>query len=560
MRAVIYARYSSENQRDASIEDQVRLCRERIEREGWRLVSTYTDRAMSGASALRPGYQKLMEDARGGAFDIVVAEALDRLSRDQEDIAALYKRLGFAGVAIVTLAEGEISDLHVGLKGTMNALFLKDLAIKTHRGLRGRVEMGKSGGGLCYGYDVERAVDAMGEPIHGERRVNDAEAEIVQRIFRDFAAGLSPKRIAVTLNKEGVPGPRRAAWGPSTIYGNAKRGTGIVNNELYVGRLVWNRLRYIKDPETGKRVSRLNPEEQWIFHEVPELRIVDQELWERVKARQATLDRRPGARSPESAGNSESRPFWDRRRPRYLFSGLMRCGLCGGGYSKISANLFGCSTARNKGTCSNRVNVRRDALETTVLNALRNRLMDPDLFAGFVADVTAAANAARMSEGAEMQAQKGELARIERRLKAIVDAIAEGMPARSLMNELLSLEARQDELTQLIARAHAPKPLIHPGLAQAYRRRVAELHEALTHDADDPALVEEVRSLVDRIVLTPEGKQLRIDLKGDIEGIFEISAIAAKQKPAAISRGGLEQLKLVAGAGNHREFSWKINV
>src|SRR3546814_14246640 len=83
---------------------------------------------MSGASALRPGYQKLLEDARGGAFDVVVAEALDRLSRDQEDVAALYKRLNFAGVTIVTLAEGEISELHVGLKGTMNALFLKDLA------------------------------------------------------------------------------------------------------------------------------------------------------------------------------------------------------------------------------------------------------------------------------------------------------------------------------------------------------------------------------------------------------------------------------------------------
>src|SRR5512132_1540661 len=107
---------------------------------------------VSGASRLRPGYQKLLEDARAGTFDIVVAEALDRLSRDQEDTAALYKQLGFAGVRLVTLAEGEISELHVGLKGTMNALFLKDLAMKTRRGLEGRVRLGRSGGGLCYGY------------------------------------------------------------------------------------------------------------------------------------------------------------------------------------------------------------------------------------------------------------------------------------------------------------------------------------------------------------------------------------------------------------------------
>src|SRR3972149_5238520 len=146
MRAVIYARYSSENQRDASIEDQVRLCRAHLAQKGWTCLNVYTDRALSGASRFRPAYQQLLQDARAGQFDIVVAEALDRLSRDQEDVAALYKILSFSGVRIVTLAEGEITELHVGLKGTMNALFLKDLADKTRRGLRGRVELGKSGG------------------------------------------------------------------------------------------------------------------------------------------------------------------------------------------------------------------------------------------------------------------------------------------------------------------------------------------------------------------------------------------------------------------------------
>ena len=117
MRAVIYARYSSTMQRDASIEDQVRACRAWIEREGARLTATYTDHAVSGQIRMRPGYQKLLEDARAGAFDVVVAEALDRLSRDQEDVAGLFKRLSFAGIRIVTLAEGEIGDLHVGRRG-----------------------------------------------------------------------------------------------------------------------------------------------------------------------------------------------------------------------------------------------------------------------------------------------------------------------------------------------------------------------------------------------------------------------------------------------------------
>ena len=140
-----------------------------------------------------------MRDALNRRSDVVVAESLDRFSRDQEDTAGLFKRLTFAGGNIVTIAEGDITHLHIGFKGTMNALFLKDLAEKTHRGLRGRIEDRKS-------------------------------------------AGVSPKQIAKNLNREGVLGPFGGAWSPSTIYGNAKRRTGILNNELYIGRLVWNRL------------------------------------------------------------------------------------------------------------------------------------------------------------------------------------------------------------------------------------------------------------------------------------------------------------------------------
>ena len=106
MRAVIYARYSSELQRDASIEDQVRLCRERIDCEGWRVGATYSDHAISGATRLRPGSQKLLEDARKGEFDVVVAEALDRLSRDQEDVAG-PQTPWFCRCPARTLAEGD---------------------------------------------------------------------------------------------------------------------------------------------------------------------------------------------------------------------------------------------------------------------------------------------------------------------------------------------------------------------------------------------------------------------------------------------------------------------
>jgi site-specific DNA recombinase len=259
MKVAIYARYSSENQRDASIADQFRVCREFAQRQGWHIAKEYSDHAVSGARRYcGQGSQAMMASALRKEVDIVLAESLDRFSRDQEDTAGLFKRLTFAGVSIVTLAEGDITFLHIGLKGTMNAMFLKELADKTRRGLRGRIELGKAGGGVSFGYRIVRRLE-NGVVTTGEREIVPGEAAIVRRIFKDYMAGASPKQIAKALNAEGVPGPRGALWSPSTIHGNPERGIGILHNELYIGRLVWNRQRFLKDPDTGKRVARTNP-------------------------------------------------------------------------------------------------------------------------------------------------------------------------------------------------------------------------------------------------------------------------------------------------------------
>src|SRR5436190_18654474 len=197
MKVAIYARYSSENQRDASIVDQFRICREFAQRQGWTIAGEYEDHAVSGATLLRSGFQAMMAVALRKRVDIVLAESLDRFSRDQEDTAGLFKRLTFAGVAIVTLAEGDITFLHIGLKGTMNAMYLSELADKTRRGMRGRVELGKAGGGLCYGYRVVRQLQ-NGVMTTGEREIKSEEAAVVRRIFESYAAGVSPKQIAKT--------------------------------------------------------------------------------------------------------------------------------------------------------------------------------------------------------------------------------------------------------------------------------------------------------------------------------------------------------------------------
>ena len=524
-RVALYARYSSETQRDASIEDQLRLCRLHAERQGWAITDSYTDRAISGASLLRPGIQELIQDASRSRFDVVLAEAMDRLSRDQEDIAGLFKRMQFAGVRIVTLSEGDVSQLHVGLKGTMNALFLKDLADKTRRGQRGRVEKGKAGGGLCFGYDVVRGLGTEGQPITGERRINAAEAEVVRRIFRDYAAGLSSRTLAMALNREGVPGPQGRVWGPSTIHGNLERRNGVLNNELYVGRLVWNRQRFLKDPDTGKRIARPNPEAEWIVQDVPELRIVDAALWDAVRARQASLRMTPRGENVERIA--------DRRRPKHLFSGLLRCACCGGSYTMISKDLLGCGAARTKGTCANRLNIRRDALEAQVLDGLRHQLLEPALFREFCEEFTREVNRLRMAETASITAAQSELMRVKRDIDRTIQAILDGVPGSAVKEKMGRLEARKEELTDQLARAERPPPLLHPSLAQVYRKRISSLSEALGRPDTRAEAAEAIRSLVSGIELTPEDGRLAIVLRGNLAAM--LSFASHKRKPGAPS-------------------------
>ena len=554
MRVALYARYSSDNQRDASIEDQLRLCRLHAEQQGWTVVDSFTDRAISGASLLRPGIQELMQDALKGKFDIILAEAMDRLSRDQEDIAGLYKRMTFASVRIVTLSEGEVSHLHIGLKGTMNALFLKDLADKTRRGLRGRVEQGKSGGGLCFGYDVVKAITTEGELLRGSRTINTGEAAIVRQIFLAYNTGKSPRAIARELNRQHLPGPEGSEWGHSTIRGNPARGTGILNNELYIGRLVWNRLRYIKDPDSGKRVSRPNPETAWVIHEVPELRIIDQELWELTKIRLKATSL--GPLDPKK-GNRKN----DRRRPKHLLAGLVKCGVCGGGYTLISKYMLGCANVRNKATCDNRLNIRLDQLESLVLNGLRDNLMKPQEFGAFCKEFARQVNQVRIAQRSQQAEWPVQLVKVERQIKDIITAIKDGMYQPSMKVEMSALEAKKKYLTEHIANAGAPPPLLHPAMAADYQKKLQDLYEALQHEDRKAGAAEVLRTLIRQVTLTPENGKLVIYLSGELAKMLALMANCKSSEMAeatrffqpppgsAASMGSSSQEWVVAGVG-----------
>jgi DNA invertase Pin-like site-specific DNA recombinase len=550
MRAAIYCRFSSDLQRDQSLEDQIRLCKTRIKREGWHLVSTYTDRALSGASQLRPGYQKLQDDARRGEFDVVVAEALDRLSRDQEHVAGLFKQMTFLGIKLLTVAEGEITELHVGLKGTMNALFIKDLAMKTHRGLEGRIREGRSAGGCVYGYTIVKQVDASGEAMRGGRVINKTEAEIVCRIFREFASGKSPAAIARDLNTEGIVGPGGRAWQGGTITGHSRRRNGILRNAIYFGFLVWNRQRFIKDPQSGKRIPRVNPESEWVIHPVPHLQIIAAALWDRVAERLDEIER-----SPRTHKIRASR-FWEKRRPGYLLTGMVRCGSCGGRFTSVGCDYLACAAARKMGTCTNRRGIRRRVLEDFILDTLKHHLMHPDLVKEFIAEFTAEVNRQQRAQEGAIDRKRRELTETTKRLDGLIDAIADGLRTPGLKQRLDDLEQRKAVLELEIAGEALPAPRLHPNLAELYRRKVAELAVAL----EDTTLRDEalgiLRGLVERVDIHPTADGFDIDFVGEIVKMVGL--------PALSDRGDLDKFRVsakqVAGARNHRRHTVCVQV
>jgi site-specific DNA recombinase len=538
-RIAIYCRFSSDKQAPTSLDDQLRLCRALAGRNGWQVAGVYQDAASSGALRDRKGYMSLVADAIGGKFDLVVAESLDRLDRDLEATARLYKQLKFIDVGIVTVSEGPISEIHVSITGLMGEMYLKALSEKTRRGVEGRVLAGMSGGGRCFGYDIVSGVDATGAPVTGARKINSAEAEVVQEIFRRFSAGEGPRAIAKELNSRNVPGPGGRPWGDTTIRGHAKKGTGLLNNSTYIGRPTWGRQRFIKDPKSGRRVSRLNPAGSEIVTDVPHLRIIDDALWQAVKHRQGEVSRPTTDQNTTNALN-------ETHRPRFLLSGLLSCGVCGGGYTITAKDRYGCARRGRQGMCTNSRGIKRQDLERRILDGLRCTLVTPDLVAEFIDEYRAEWNRLQGERRAEAGQRDRKLADVKRKLAGIVDAIERGIITPTTKERLEALEAEKATLEQVVV--EPALPVIHPNLAEHYRSKVAQLQAELV----DPELAAEaksmLRAMIKTIKITPGDKRgcVCLELYGELAAIL---AITADRQNGNGPRRGRIQASVVAGAG-----------
>jgi len=547
MRAALYSRYSTGNQSPLSIEDQLRLCRQLATKLGAKVVREFTDAEISGfVSNARPGVNALLDFARHGGCDVVIAEHSDRLARDGQMSWAIFNLFRGLGVRYVTVQEGEVTIIHQGVSTLVSELKGEEARHRTRRGLQGVVESGRSGGGLTFGYRKLRRYDSAGEPIRGLLEIDPGEAEVVRRIFREYAAGASPVRIAHALNAEQVAGPRGGQWNASTIAGSATRGVGIIHNELYIGVRIWGRRTFVKDRATGTRRGRMASEAP-VRREAPELRIVDQELWEQVRTRHSAVSTGPMGQG-----------LVGRTRPKRLLQGLLVCGLCGRPMWRSGPNdAFRCSTRVEKGVCANTAAPSYPGIEARVIASIRANLLEPAAVELAIREIhTARAEAAR---GRSVRKAKlsAELAEVRRRMGRLIDQLEEGTPWQAIADRHGELEARraaiEAELQEADQAAADDVIQAHPSTAARYRQLLEDLSSALdVPETEERAARDAIRALIQEVRFTPRepAGAYELEIVGDLAPILHLNNKKAPSEEGAFCRTeDQSQRGLGAGTG-----------
>ena len=526
-RCAVYARYSSEKQNPLSVDQQIRKCREFADPHNMRILDEYifADEAITGATDDRPGLRALLSAARETPrpFDCILIDDTSRLSRRHADSLRIHDELRFLGIRVVFVAQGidtnsEQSGVLVGVHGIVDELYLKELAKRTFRGLEQLALNGLHTGGRVFGYcrvPIESSTerDSHGRPVIAGVRleVDPKQATTVQKIFERYAAGDSLKRIAIDLNDEGIlsPQPQKGrvsrSWCPSSVR-------HILWNDRYRGLVIWAKTRKLRSPFTGKRIYRPRPQSEWRRREIPEQRIVSDELWAATRRRIEIIERLydcgPGKRP--RLGRMAGSP--------YLFTGLLECAECHGSITIVSGrwkarsdSRYGCSMHAYRGdsVCKNNLLIARSALEKQLLAGLQKKVLHPDVivytFARFEEELARSTN----RQSSETTAARRQLQKIEAEICNCTRAIASGGLSSFLRTRLASeaadLETQHRDLTEKLAS-------LEPRVVQLQLRDTRRFVEARLRNLQsmltgEPRLVRaEIAKHVEKITLTPEGR------------------------------------------------------
>ena len=502
MKAVIYARYSTDRQTESTILDQLRRCREAAAARGWTVSAEFTDEGISGAAlGNRPGVQAALGALRPG--DVLLVVDTTRLSRSQ-DLAPLLTRLRHRGVRVLGVLDGFDSDsgtarMQAGLSGIMSEEFRASIAARTHSALDMRAREARPTGGRCFGFTNS-----------GE--IEQGEAETVREIFRRAADGESMRNIAADLNARSIPAPG-ASWSRKVRRSDGRWLVSalhaILANDRYIGRVVWNRSTWKRDPDTGKRTRVERPESEWIVSEGRA--IVDRETWDRVRALAAPRKfhgGRPGG------------------GPRYLLSGLLVCGVCGQKLivtGSAGSNYY-CGTYRHGGAaaCSNSIGARRDVAEEVLIEPVRRELLSDE------AVELAVELIGKWSRQERVQGVRpAEVEEVEARIARLHAQVAAGALEREdVAGSLAVLEERRRSLLAAAWRKTAKTPGVQLAAAQAaYRGVVARFREVLEGPAVPQARAA-LHELIGEVVCRPAADHLVADLALNPQPLLRAAGIA----------------------------------
>ncbi len=536
IRCGVYTRYSSDLQRPASSEDQIRNCRVGAREKGWTVLEEFirSDEEQSGRTMVgREGLADLMRLAkqRPRPFDCILIDDTSRLGRYLPDVLRECDTLMLHDVFIYFVSDHLDSRdesfriVHL-IKGYGDERYSRDLAKKIHRGQEGCIRKGYTAGSSCFGYKNKYLRDPSQKGDHGEARVIGVEqaivpeqAAVVVRIMEMRASGLSFSDISKSLNADSTPSPHRNYkgkiqdhWVPSSIK-------AITNNELYHGVRLWNRTHRELNPSDGSKIKRTKPQSEWVRVEVPGLRIVSEELWEQVQQMNQRMKDKIYGRRQGGLNRSEA-------SRTYLFSGLMTCGLCGGKFSVIigghpSKVRYGCTNHRFRNTCSNKVTIRRNRLEPQLIAAISKNLLDPRLEQQLVKDFSAQLKTAialeeKLAAEATSQAPtlKEERADLGKKAGRLVGAIGQHGYSSFLSAELNKVESRIAEIDRLLTMKPTPKhtTFTDEQITEFLRQERQDFCDALAGDAEFAR--REIQKRIRNLVLTPDGQVL--DVSGDV--------------------------------------------
>jgi DNA invertase Pin-like site-specific DNA recombinase len=503
MRAACYARYSSDLQRETSIDDQLAVAKRYAEDRGWRVLAEhiYADQAVSGASLTgRTGLQRLLAAAaeRPKPFDVLLVDDSSRIARDIPDAIRILQQLKFFGIRVIYISQGidsdsEQADALIAVHGLIDAMYLKELAKKVKRGLAGQMDRGFSTGGHQYGYDKIPVFDPLGAKdadgralVIGRRlQVNPEEAKIITRIFEWAADGVGSATIVDRLNREGVPGTQGRRWNQSPV-------SWMLRNERYLGRQIWGQRSVEREPSTGRSIQRLRPRHEWKIVERPELRIISDELWARV---QSTKQAVRAAVAPKGLARGRSA----QHHSTHLFTGFATCTTCGGAMGSVSGGKgsprFGCSRSWRNGrsACPNRLTIRIKVAEPQMLARLQAELRQPKNVAYIARAVEREAKKA--ATATKDSAIRQQLDQEKRKLQNLVSALEGGVAAPSTVLKAIAERERSiSELERALeTSAAAPKNVELGDLTAWVDAQLADLASVLKENV--PRVKSEFRRL-----------------------------------------------------------------